>query len=100
MNCYIERELLNNFEDICYMMGRTKTRILETAMRAFIAPYLDDETKTIDIRDGYYIDRRNGKNVRQMCKIISNCNKYSKPHVRIYKDGQMLIVPKDCVEEK
>ncbi|MBO5435632.1 hypothetical protein J6A31_07550 [bacterium] len=105
-NCYIDRRLFDEFEAVCDLYGKTKTRILEEAMQKIISPfytYVEDGSPVLNIRDGYYIgvaeDNADVK-VKFPCKILGTTMISGEPYVKIFKDDKIIQVHKNFVEEK
>lgn len=104
LNCYIDRKLLDEFEVICEMLGKTKTKVLEDAMRTVVSPYYESETNTLNLRDGYYLKELHSGTIGQKalnkipCKIIDYLEILDAPYVKIWFNGQIVEVPADCVE--
>ena len=106
LNCYIDRKLLDEFEVICDMLGKTKTKVLEEAMQNVVTPYYTKADKTLNIKDGYYLKGLHQNGVNQPissdkvpCKIIDHIDILGVPYVKIWMNSQFIEVPADCIEE-
>lgn len=95
LNCYIERELLDEFELICELVHKTKTKVLEDAMRKTIASYAS----------GGGIDKNSIKNgiflkENAACKILGTVDMAGQPYCVILFEDHVLRVPQSEVKEK
>lgn len=96
LNCFIQKSLLDDFEEISYMLGKTKTRLLEEAMAMIIGPYLNPETNRFEIKDGIFVDNNQEKTP---CKVLYHCKINGQPYVAIYKDNLVMKVPEANVKD-
>lgn len=106
LNCFIDRKLLDEFEQIVDLMGKTKTRVLEDAMQRVVSPFYD-ENGELNIKDGYYLEGAQQQSIgldvditKIPCKVLSNCTMMGNPYVTIWKDGQIIKTPVEYVEYK
>lgn len=106
LNCYITRVLLEQFEEVCYAIGKTKTSILEEAMQKAIEPFYSRGPSgtgepVLNLREGFYkMDnpKRPGKIKKVRCIVIDNVTVMGWPYCKIWCNGQFESVPSELVE--
>lgn len=107
LNCFIEADLLDAFEEVCYTIGPTKTRWLERAMKAAIEPFYSrgedgmDEPK-IRLKKGLYTvenPRKPGKFKQVPCVIIDYIRVFGEPYAKIWHEDSIKSVPRELVKE-
>lgn len=96
LNCYIQSDILDDFEEISQMVGKTKTSLLEEAMDKIVSPYRDPETNRVDIKDGIFTD---DNMTTSPCKILYHCERLGQQYTAIYKNGMFLKVLSTKVKE-
>ena len=100
-NCYIKRKLLEEFEVVCKIQGKTKTSVLEEAMQLIVDPFYNRgesglEEPVIDPRPGVYM--HNGKEIP--CVILDDRIICGKLHYCIWADNTLVTVPAEMVTEQ
>lgn len=106
LNCYITRNLLEDFENVCYTIGKTKTSILEDAMKKAIEPFYSrgpsgTADPVLNLREGVYKTdnpKKPGKMKRVRCVVIDNITVMGWPYYKIWVDGELMSVPSELVE--
>lgn len=110
LNCYITRTLLEEFEVVCDIQGRTKTGVLEEAMQKAIDPFYSRgedgcEEPMLDPVDGIYKmphPKKPDKTKKVKCVILDKVKLFGVMSYKIYikaalgskdKTGQILTVP-------
>ncbi len=100
LNCYIDRPLLENFEALCEKLGKTKTQVLEEAMRDKLRLYSNenaDGSFVFDPKPAIYIDRKGAEN---SCMILNdNVTMFGESYCSIYIHSHTVIVPIGTVRE-
>lgn len=107
LNCFIQADLLDEFEEVCYTIGPTKTRWLERAMQAAIEPFYSrgedgQDPPKIRLKKGLYAvenERKPGRVKKVSCVIIDYIKVFGEPYCKIWHDGAIKSVPRDLVEE-
>lgn len=106
LNCFIQADLLDEFEDVCYTIGLTKTSLLERAMQETINPFYSrgedgqDEPK-IRLQKGLYKvenPKKPGHFKKVSCTIIDHIRVFGEPYCKIWYAGEIINVPADLVE--
>lgn len=90
LNCYIERTLLDDFELVCEVQHKTKTKVLENAMRGVINDFISGPS----VKDGVYL--KEGID----CKVVGTVDLIGEPYLVIFYNGELHRVPATDVAVK
>jgi hypothetical protein len=107
LNCYITRTLLEEFETVCAIQGRTKTSVLEQAMQTAIDPFYSKGTTgcdkpTLKPTAGIYKmsnPNKPGKIKKVPCIVLDHIVIFGVPYVKIWANKELISVPAEIVEE-
>ena len=106
LNCYITRTLLEEFEIVCDIQGRTKTGVLEEAMQKVIDPFYSRgengcEIPILDPKVAIYKaphPKKPGKIKKKKCFDIDKRTILGVPSYKICVGSDLLTVPVEDVD--
>lgn len=99
LNCYIDKNILEQFEAVCDMLGKTKTKVLEEAMQREISLYCKtgvDGKTSFNPKPGIFIDDEGNESP---CTILYDTTMMGNPYVAIMRDSHVVKVPESKVKE-
>lgn len=107
LNCFVQADLLDEFEDVCYTIGLTKTGLLERAMQAMINPFYSrgetgQDPPKLRLEKGLYTienPKKPGKYKKVPCTIIDHIKVFGEPYCKIWYNGDIINVPSEFVEK-
>lgn len=107
LNCYLDSHLFDLMEMCCTMTGLTKTALLEKALSQFLGPYESDGghpilatylagsskyEQAVAINEGRAVEIR-----EEPCYVLGECTMMGAPYYRIFKDNQLMKVPREMI---
>lgn len=103
LNVNIDTEVSNILSKVSNLTGKTKSALVEEAIINIVSPYCmydyATDCKTIkrsfEAIPGLY--QNDDQSTPTECKILGYITMMGQPYVKIYKDGQLMSVPKDRV---
>lgn len=86
VNVLMDKALKEEFEKVVGITGKTKTAVIETALRQYIEPFCDGDGK-VHPKEAVYVK------TGQSCIVLKAVKVKDKVHYRIYYEGEILTVP-------
>ncbi len=105
LNVKIDPELSDLLGKVSDITGKTKSSLVEEAIRSIVSPYCEYEyteegevKRHINAKLGFYQDPDNPTGLVE-CYILADTTIYGNPYKKIYKDGQLMQVPANKITD-
>lgn len=85
-NFYISKDLLEQFETVVSIIGKTKTAVIEDILKEYVERFYDSDGKIHPVQAMYIREDKS-------CVVLRSMQVRGKQYYRIFYNGEFINVP-------